>query len=102
MLGKALESPLDSKEIKPVNPKANQPWIFFRRTDVKTQIFWPPDEKSWLNGKDPDSEKDWRQKEKRAAEDEMLRQHHLLNGHEFKQTLRDTGIQKQEVKKHLE
>ena len=102
MLEKALESPLESKEIKPVNPKANQPWIFIRRTDVETQIFWPPDEKSWLSGKDPDSEKDWRQKEKRAAEDEMLRQHHPLNGHEFKQTLRDTGIQKQEVKKHLE
>ena len=69
-----FESPLDSKKIKPVNPKGNQPWIFFGRTDaeVEAPIFWPPDAKSWLIGKDPDAEKDWRQKEKVKAKDEML------------------------------
>ena len=57
------ESLLDSKEIKPVNPKENQPWIFFGRTDVEVEapILWPPDTKSWLTGKDPDAGKDWGQ-----------------------------------------
>ena len=75
MLGKTLESPLDSKEIKSINPKGNQPWIFIGRTDpeVEAQILWLPDEKSWLIGKDPDARKVWRQKEKRVAEDEMIR-----------------------------
>ena len=60
------ESPLDSKEIKPVNPKENQPWQFFGRTDVEAEapILWPPDTKCWLTGKDPDAEKDWGQDEK--------------------------------------
>ena len=72
MLEKTLESPLDSKEIKPVNPKGNQPWILIGRTEVEAQILWPLNSKSWLIGKDPDAGKDLRQKEKREAEDEML------------------------------
>ena len=62
VLGKTLESPLDSKEIKPVNPKGNQPWLFIGGTDAeaKALILWPPDVKSWLVGKDPDAGKDWR------------------------------------------
>ena len=62
----SLESPLDGKEIKPVNPKGNQPWMLTRRTDAEAeaQIFWPPDAKRQLIGKDPDAGKDWRQEEK--------------------------------------
>ena len=73
VLEKTLGSPLDSKKIKPVNPKGNQFWIFIGRTDAEAPILWPSDVKSWLIGKDPDAEKDWRQKEKRVAEDEMVR-----------------------------
>ena len=74
VLKKTLESPLESKEIKPVNPKGNQPWIFIKRTDAEAEapVLWPPDAKSWLTGKDPDAGKDWKQKEKRVAEDEMV------------------------------
>ena len=68
-----FESPLDSKEIKPVHPKGNQPWILIGRTDAEAPKFWPPDVKSQFIGKDPDAGKDWRQREKRAAEDEMAR-----------------------------
>ena len=66
VLEKILENPLDSKEIKPVNPKGDQPWIFIGRIDAEAEapILWPPDVKSWLTGKDPDAGKDWRQKEK--------------------------------------
>ena len=66
VLEKNLESPLDFKEIQPVNPKGNQSWIFIGRTDAKTEvpILWPPDAKNWLIWKDPDAGKDWRQKEK--------------------------------------
>ena len=66
VLEKTLESLSDSKEIKPVSPKENQPWIFTGRTDAKAEalILWPGDMKSWLNGKDPDAGKDWRQEEK--------------------------------------
>ena len=73
MLEKILESPLDSKEIKPVNPKGNQSWILIGRTDAEaeTPILWPPDAKNWLVGKDPDAE-DWRQEEKGMTEDEMV------------------------------
>ena len=73
VLEKTLERPLDSKEIKSVNPEGNQSWIFFGSTDaaVETPILWSPDVKSWLIGTDPDAGKDWRQKEK--AEDEMVR-----------------------------
>ena len=62
MLEKTLESPLDWKEIKPVNPKGNQPWIFIGRTDAEAEapILWPPDARSWLIRKDPDAGKDWR------------------------------------------
>ena len=62
VLEKTLESPLDSKEIKPVNPKGNQPWIFIGRTDAEAPILCPPDAKNCLTGKDPDAGKDWRQK----------------------------------------
>ena len=69
------KSLLDSKEIKPVNPEGNQPWIFIGRTDAEaeTPILWPPDKKSRLSGKDPDVGKDGGQQEKGAAEDEMVR-----------------------------
>ena len=75
VLEKTLESPLDCKEIKPVNLKENQPWIFIARTDAKAEvpIIWPPDTKSWLIRNDLDAMKDWRQKEKGVAEDEMVR-----------------------------
>ena len=75
VLEMTLESLLDCKEIKPVIPKGNQHWIFTGRTDAKaeTLVLWPPDAKSRLIGKDPDAGKDWRQKEKRAAEDEIVR-----------------------------
>ena len=82
-----LESVLDSKEIKPVNPKGPQPWIFPRSTDAEAPILWPPDEKSWLTGKDPDAEKDWGWEEKWTTEDVMVGWHHRLNGYEFEQTL---------------
>ena len=85
VLEKTLESPLDNKEIKPVNPKGNQPWIFIGRTDAKAPILWPPDVKSWLTGKDPNAGKYWGQ-EKGTTEDEMVGWHHQLNGHEFEQT----------------
>ena len=83
-----FESPLDSKEIKPVNPKGNQLWILIGRTDAeaKTPIVGPHDVNSQLVGKDPDAGKDWRQKEKRAAEEEMVGWHHQFNGHELGQT----------------
>ena len=71
VMKKTLESPLDSKEIKAVNLKGNQPWIFFGRTDAEAPVFWLPDGNSRLIGKVPDAGKDWGQKEKRAAEDEM-------------------------------
>ena len=75
VLEKTFESHLDSKEIKPANPKGNQSWIFIGKTDAepKAPIFCSPDAKSQLIGKDPDAGKDWRQKEKGVAEDEMLR-----------------------------
>ena len=90
VLEKTPESPLDSK-IKPVNPKGNQPWIFIERTDAEAEasVLWPPDAKSQLIGKDPDAEKDWKQKEKRVAEDKMFRWHHWLSGHESEQTGED-------------
>ena len=89
MLEKTLQSPLKCKEFKPVNPKGNQSWIFFWRTDAEaeTLILWPPDVKNWLLGKDPDAGKDWRQEEKGMTEDEMVGWHHQLNGHEFEQAL---------------
>ena len=75
VLEKTLESPLDRKKTKSVNPKGNQPWIFFGRTDAEAEalILWPPDVESQLIGKDPDAGKDWRKKEKGMAEDKMVR-----------------------------
>ena len=92
VLEKTLERPLDCKEIKLVNPKRSQPWIFIGRTDAETDapILWPPDAKSQLIGKDPDAGKDWGQEEKGVTEDEMVRWHHWLNGQEFAQTLVDS------------
>ena len=86
---KTLESYLYSKEIKPVNPKGNQPLIFIGRTDAEAPILWPPDAKSQLVGKDPDAGKYWRQEEKGTTEDEMVGWHHWLNGYEFEQALGD-------------
>ena len=90
VLEKTLESPLDCKEIKPVNLKGNQSWIFIGRTDAEAeaQMLWPPDVKNWLIGKEPDAGKDWRQEEKRETEDEIIRWHHWLRGHEFEQVPR--------------
>ena len=92
VLEKTPESPLESKEIKPVNPKGNQPWVFIGRTDAKaeTPILWPPDAKNWLLGKDPDAGKDWRWEEKGMTEDGMVGWHHQFSGHEFEQTPRDS------------
>ena len=88
MLEKTLESPLDCKEIKPVNPKEKQPWIFIGRTDAEAEapVLWPPHVKNWLIGKDPDVEKDWGQEERGMTEDEMVGWHHQLSWHGFKQT----------------
>ena len=74
MLEKTLESPLDCKEIQPVNPEGEQSWVFIGRTDAEaeTPIFWPSDAKSWLIWKDPDAEKDWGWEEKETTEDEMV------------------------------
>ena len=71
---KTLESPLDCKEIQPVNPKGDQSWVFIGRTDVEaeTPILWPPDAKNWLMWKDPDAGKDWRQEEKGTTEHEKV------------------------------
>ena len=83
-LEKTLESHLDCKEIKPVNPKGYQSWIYIGRIDVEaeTPILWAPDVKNWLIGKDPDAGKDWSQ-EKGMIEDEMVGWHHWLDGQEF-------------------
>ena len=91
VLKKTPESPLDSKEIKPVNLKGDQPWLFTGRTDAeaKAPVFWSPDAKSQLIGKHPDAGKDLGQKEKRASEDEMAERHHRCNEHELGQTLGD-------------
>ena len=88
VLEKTLESPLDIREIQPVNPKGNQSRIFIGRTDAEAEvsILWPPNVKNWLLGKDSDAGKDWRQ-EKETTQDEMVVWHHRLNGHEFEQAL---------------
>ena len=87
VLEKPLESPLDYKEIQPVNSKGNQSWIFIGRTDaeVETPVLWLPDVNSWLIKKDPDAREDWRQEEKGTADDEMVGGHHWLNGQESEQ-----------------
>ena len=85
VLEKTLESPLESKEIQPVNPNENQSWIFIESTDVEaeTPILWAPDVKNWLIGKDPDAGKDWRREEKGTTEDEMVGWYIQPSGHEF-------------------
>ena len=89
VLEKTLESSLDCKEIKPVNPKGNKSWIFIGRTDTEAEapLFCPPDAKNWLIEKDSNAGTDWRQEEKGITEDEMAGWHHRLNGHEFEQAL---------------
>ena len=91
LMEKTLLIYFDSKEIKPVNPKGNQPWIFTGRTDDEAEapILWPPDAKSQIIGKDPDAGKDWGQEEKGMTEDEMVGWHQL-NGHESEQILEDS------------
>ena len=93
VLEKTLESPLDCKEIKPVNPTGNQPWLFIGRTDAEAEaeapILWPPDAKSRLIGKDPDAGKGWGKK-KGTTEDEMVGWHHWLNGHGSEPTRGDS------------
>ena len=98
VLEKTLESLLDCKDIKLVNPKGNQPWIFIGKTDAKAKapILWPPDVKNWLIRKGPDSRTDWGQRagEEGATKDEMVKLPHRLNGHEFEQTPGDSREQK--------
>ena len=91
-MDKTLESPLDSKEIKPVNFLRNKPWIFIRRTDAEAEAskLWQPNVKSQLIGKDPDAGKDWGKEEKGAAEDKVAEWHHWLNGPEFEQISEDS------------
>ena len=88
-LEKALESPLNGKEIQPVHPK-DQSWILTGKTDAEAEIpvLWPPDVKNWLIRKDAAAGKDWKQEEKGTAEDEMVGWHHWLYGHEFEQVPR--------------
>ena len=85
-------------QCSPLNPKENQPWVFIGRTDAEPEaearILWPLDPKSWLIWKDPDAGEDWGHEEKGETEDEMVRYHHWLNGHEFEQTLGDSGEQR--------
>ena len=102
VLEKTLESPLDCKEIKPANPKGNQPWIFTGRIDPEAEapILWPPDAKSQLTGNDADAGKDWGQQEKRATENEMVGWHHQLNWHAFARTPGDSEGQRSLVHWH--
>ena len=89
VLEKTLKNPLDSKEIKPVSPKGNQPWISTKRTDAEASILWPLGAKSWIIGKDPNAGKDWGHEEKGMTEDKITGCHQWFNGHEFEQTLGD-------------
>ena len=90
VLEKTLESPLDCK-IKSVNPKGNQSWTFFGRTDIEAEvpILWPPDANTRFTGEEPDAGKDGRQKEKMETEDEMVGWYHWFNGHKLGQMVRD-------------
>ena len=103
VLEKTLESPLDCKDIKPVNPKRNQPWTVIGRTGAEDEapMLWPPDAKSQFIGKDPGAGKDWGQEEKGVIEYEMVGWHHWLNRHEFEQTPGDSGGQKSLACYHL-
>ena len=97
-----LEIPLDSMEIKSINPTGKQPWLFIGRSDAdadaetEAPILQPLDVKNWLIGKDPDAKKDWRQEEKGTTQDEMVGWHHQLSGHEFEQTPED-GVKDREA-----
>ena len=88
VLEKTLESPLDCKEIQPVHSKGDQSWVYFGRSDAKTEtpVLWPPHAKSWLTGKDSDVGRDWEQERKVMTKDEMAGWHHWLNGHESEWT----------------
>ena len=85
VLEKILESPLDCKEIKLVNAKGNQSWIFIGRTDAEaeTPVVWSLDAKNWFIWKDPDAGKEWKQEEQGTTEDKMVEWHYWLNGKEF-------------------
>jgi len=85
VLEKTLESPLDCREIQPVNLKVDQSWIFIGRTDAEAEapILWPPDAMNWLTGKDPDAGKDWKWEERGMTEDEMVGWHHRHEGQEL-------------------
>ena len=91
VLEKTPESPLHCKEIKLVNPKGNQSWLFIGRTDAEAEAptLWPPDMKTWPIRKHPDAGKEWRQEEKGMTEDKLVGWHHWLNGHELEQALGD-------------
>ena len=89
VLEKTLESTLDCKELKPVNLKGNQPWIFTGRTDAEVLILRPPEAKIRLTGKDPDAGENWKQEEKRDDRGWEVGWHHQFNGHEFEQVLED-------------
>ena len=91
VLERTLKSPLGFQDIKPVNSKGNQPWIFIGRTDAEAEAsrLWPPDVESWLNGKDPDSQKDKTAEREGDKEDEIVGWHHQFNGHKFEQALGD-------------
>ena len=95
VLEKTVESPLDWKEIQPVNPTGNQPLIFIGRTDAEAEapIFWPPAVKNWLIWKNPDAGKDWRWEEKGMTKDVMVCWHYWLDGHKFEQALGDGEVQ---------
>ena len=85
VLEKSIENPLDSPEIKSVNPKGNKPHMVLRSADAEAEapVLWPPNVKSWFTGKDPDAGKDWGWEEKGTTEDEMVGWHHRLDGYEF-------------------
>ena len=103
VLEKTLENPLDYKEIKSVNPKGNQSWIFIGRTDAEAEspLLWPPDTKSQLIGKDPDAGKDCGQEEKGVTEDGMVGWHYIFNGHESEQAGRQWRTGKSGVLKSM-
>ena len=88
VLEKTLESPLDCKEIQPVHPKGDQPWVFFGRNDAKAEapVLWPPHVESWLIGKDSDAGRDWGHEEKRTTQDKMAGWHHGLDRRESEWT----------------
>ena len=91
-----LESALDYKEIKPINPKGNQPWIVIGRTDAEAEalVLWPSNSKNLLIGKEPDAGKDWGQEEKGATEDEMVGSYRWFNEHEFEKDPGDSEGQR--------